>query len=71
MRVGWKMTIVVIIHDVMLDLRTKGADDMQLRRSLWERFGKIFRQGRINESDMGGTIEFKFKRCYKIQRAAP
>ncbi len=41
MQVGWKVTSVVTIHDVMLDLRLNGVGDRQLRQTLWERFGKI------------------------------
>jgi hypothetical protein len=40
-----------------------------LRRDLWARFGKICRQESINEPELGGTVEFKFKKHYKIQRA--
>ena len=61
------MTIGVTIHDVMLDLRPNGAGGRHLRCTLWEIYGKIFHQGSINELDLGGTIEFEFKRHYKFQ----
>lgn len=64
------MTVEVIIHDGMLDLRPNGAGDRHLRRDLWARFRKICRQGSINEPDLGRTVEFKFKKCYKLQGAA-
>ena len=60
-RVGQKVIVEVTIHDGMLD--------RHLRHDLWERSGKICRQGSINEPDFGGAIEFKFKRHYKLQRA--
>ena len=69
-RVGWKVTVVVNIHDVMLDLRPNAAGGRHLRCALWERFGKICHQGSINGPNLGGTIEFKFKRAYKLQRTA-
>lgn len=67
--VGWKVTILVTVHDVMLDLRPNGVGDRNLRRTLWVRIGKIFRQVSINESDLGGMVEFKFKRRHQLQRA--
>jgi len=63
------VTIEVTIHDGMLDLTPNGAGDKQLRCELWARFGKIYHQGSINEPVLGGTFEFKFKKCYKVQRA--
>jgi len=68
MRVGWKVTVGVTIHDVMLELRPNGVGGRHLRHTLRARFGKICRQGSINEPVLGVTIEFKFKRCYKLQR---
>ena len=67
MRVGQKVTIEVTIHDGMLDLRPNGTGDRHLRHNLWARCGKIRHQGRINEPDFGGTVEFKFKMFYKLQ----
>ncbi len=66
--VGWKVTVIVTIHDVMLGLRPNGAGGRHLRQTLWAIFGKICHQGRINGSDLGGTVKFKFKRRYKLQR---
>ena len=63
------MTVSVTIHDVMLGLRSNGVGGKHLRQTLWARFGKIYYQGRINGLDLGGTVKFKFKRCYKLQRA--
>lgn len=48
-QVGQKVTIEVNIHDGMLELRPNGVGDRHLRRNLWERFGKIYHQGSINE----------------------
>lgn len=70
MRVGQKVTVEVTIHNGMLDLRPNGAGGRHLRHDLWEIFGKIYHQGSINDPDLGGTVEFKFKRPYKLQRAA-
>lgn len=64
------MTVEVTIHDGMLDLRPNGAGDGHLRHDLWARFGKIYHQSSFNEPDLGGTVEFKFKKCYKLQGAA-
>lgn len=64
------MTVEVTIHDGMLDLRPIGADGRHLRHDLWEIFRKICRQGSINKSDLGGTVEFKFEKHYKLQGAA-
>jgi len=69
MQVGQKVTVGVTIHDVMLDLRPNGAGGRNLRHDLWVRFGKICHQGSINALDLGGMVEFKFKRHYKLQRA--
>jgi len=68
-RVGQKVTIWVTIHDVMLDLRLEGVSDKHLRCDLWEIFGKICCEESINELDLGRTVEFKFKKRYKLQRA--
>ena len=43
--------------------------ERHLRHTLWEIFGKICRQGSINGQDLAGTVEFKLKRRYKLQRA--
>lgn len=64
------MSIGVTIHDVMLDFRPNRVGDRDLRFDLWVRFGKIYHQWSINELDLGGMVEFKFKRCYKLKRAA-
>jgi len=48
MRVGWEVTVEVIIDNGMLDLRPNGADNGHLRCNLWARFGKIYHQERIN-----------------------
>ena len=70
MRVGWKVTVVVTIHDVMLELRPNGVGDRHLRRDLWAIFGEIYCQGSINGLDFRGMVEFKFKRNYKLQRVS-
>ena len=66
--VGWKVTVIVTIHDVMLGLRPNGAGGKHLRQTLWARFLKIYRQLTINGPNVGGTVELKFKRRYKLQR---
>jgi len=68
MRVGPKVTVGVTIHNGMLYLRPNGAGGRNLRHNLWKIFGKIFRQRSINDLDLGGTVEFKFKRHYKLKR---
>ena len=68
-QVGWKVTIEVTIHDVILQLRPNGVGDRHLRRDLWARFGKIYCQASISEPDLGGIVEFKFTRQYKLQGA--
>ena len=70
MRVSQKVTIEVTIHDGMLDLRPNRAGDRHIRHNLWERFRKIYYQGSINELYLGGVVEFKFKKRYKLQRDA-
>lgn len=67
-QVGQKVTVEVTIHNVMLDLRPYEGGGRHLRHDLLVRFGKICGQGSINEFDLGGTIEFEFKRHYKLQR---
>lgn len=64
------MTVGVTVHDMMSNLRQRGADGRQLRHELRARFGTICRQEGINDSKVGGMVEFKFKRCYKIPRAS-
>ena len=66
--VGWKVTVIVTIHDVMLVLRPNGVGSKHSRWTLWGRFLKISSQLSINGQNVGGTIEFKFKRLYKLQR---
>ena len=68
-QVGWNMTVIVTIHNVMLGLRSNGAGDRHLRRILWVRFLEIYRQSSINGLNMGGMVEFEFKRPYKLQVA--
>ena len=68
-RVGWEVTIGVTVHDGMSDLRKKRAGDGHLRHELRARFGTICHQERINGLELGGTVEFEFKKRYKIQRA--
>jgi len=67
--VGQKVTIEVTIHDGMLDLRPNGTGSEHIRRNLWAIFGKIYYQESINGPELGGTIEFEFKRHYKTKRA--
>ena len=44
-------------------------DGKQLRHKVKIRFGTICHQSHINESNMGGMVEFEFKRAYKSQVA--
>jgi len=69
-RVGWKVIVIVTIHNVMLGLRPNGVGGRHLRRTLWARFGIIYYQGSINGPDLEGTVEFEFKMNYKLQRDA-
>ena len=59
------MTVGVAIHDEMSDLRKKGVGSGHLRHELRARFGAIYRQESIDGLELGGAIEFEFKRCYK------
>ena len=70
MWVGQKMIVEVTTQDGMLDLKKNGVGNGHLRRDLWVRFGKICCQGSINDLDLGGTVKFKFKMRYKLQRAS-
>jgi len=70
MRVGQKVTVEVNIHDWILNLRPNGVGSRHLRHDLWAIFWKISHQESINEPELGRMIKFKFKKCYKIQRAA-
>lgn len=67
---SWEVTVGVIIHDRMSDLRQNGAGGRHLRRELWTIFGKIFHQERIKGPKSGGTVEFKLERCYKTHSAS-
>ena len=69
-RVGHKVIVEVTIHDGMLDLRPNGAGGRHLRRDLWARFGKIFRQDSIDGLKLWGTVKFEFKSRYKTPRAS-
>jgi len=64
------VTAKVTIHYVMLGLRPNGVGSRHLRQDLWAKFGKIRYQGSINGPNLGGTVQFKFKSCYKLQRTA-
>lgn len=67
---GQKVTVIVTIHDVMLVLRSNGVGSRNLSQDFWDRFGKIYRQGSINEPDLWAMVEFKFKKRYELQRDA-
>ena len=68
MQVCQKVTIKVTVHNWMVGLWPNGVSGRHLRRNLWIRFLKIYRQSSINGPNVGGTVEFKFKRRYKLQR---
>lgn len=63
--IGWEVTIGVTVHDEMSGLRPNGEDGGLLRQQLWEKFQKICRQESIDGLELGRTVEFEFKRCYK------
>ena len=67
-QVGWEVTIGVTVHDGMSDLRPNGTGGGHLRCELRARFGTIFHQESINDSELGGTVKFKFKGGYKTPR---
>ena len=69
-RVGWKVTVGVTIHDRMFDLRQNGVGAGHLRHKLRARFGTICHQESIDGPELGGMVEFEFKRCYKTPRAS-
>ena len=68
-QVGWEITIGVTVHDEMPNLRQKGAGSENLRHELRARFGAICCQESIDGPELGGTVRFEFKRCYKTPRA--
>ena len=64
------MTVGVTVHDKITNLRQRGAGSRKLRHELRARFGTICCQEGINDSKVGGMVEFKFKGCYKTLRAS-
>ena len=68
-RVGWEVTIGVTVHEKMSNLRQRRPGGMQLRHEVKTRFGTICRQSSINVPNMGGTVEFEFKKAYESQMA--
>ena len=66
--VGWEVTVGVTIHNEMSNLRQKGAGSRQLRHEVRAIFVTIYRQECINDSEVWGTVEFKFKWHYKNPR---
>lgn len=64
------MTIGVIVHDGMSDLRKMGVGGGHLRHELRERFGTIYCQEFINGPELGGMVEFEFIRSYKTLGAS-
>ena len=68
-QVHQKVTVKVIFHDLMVRLWPNGAGGRHIRRNLWIRFLKIYRQSSINGPNVGGLVEFEFKRRYKLQVA--
>jgi len=69
-RVGWEVIVGITVHDKVSNLTQRGVDNGKLIHELRDRFGTICRQEGINDSEVGGMVEFKFKRCYKIPRAS-
>lgn len=70
MTVDWEITIGITVHDEMSNLKQKGLGDGKLRHKLRTRFGMICCQECINDSEVGGAVEFKFKRRYKTPRTS-
>lgn len=60
-----EVTVGVTVHDEMSNLRLNGVGDVHLRHELWEIFGTIYRQERIDGPKLGGMVEFVFKSRYK------
>lgn len=69
-RVGWEVIVDVTVHDKRSNLRQKGASGVQLRQELRARFGTIYRQEGINDSEVEGMVEYTFKQYYKIPWAS-
>ena len=69
-RVGWEVTIGVTVHDKRSNLKQKGVSNGQLRHEIRARFGMIYYQEGINDSEVGGRDKFKPKRFYKSPRAS-
>ena len=59
------MTVKVIVHDLMVEVRPNGAGNGHLRQNVWLRSLKICRQSGINEPILEGTVGFKIP--YKLQ----
>lgn len=70
MRVGWEVTVGVIVHDGMSSLRPNEVGGRHLRKQLWAIFWKIYLQESIDGQNLGGTVEFEFKRHFKNLRAS-
>ena len=70
MRLRYKVTVGVIVRDKRSNLRQKGAGEEKLRHELRARFQMICFQEGIDGSKVGGMVEFKFKRYYKIPRTS-
>ena len=60
-RVGWEVTVDVTVHEKRSNLRQKGAGGETLREELRARFRTIYHQEGINDSEVEGMVEFKFK----------
>jgi len=56
----------VTVHEKRSNLRQKGAGGGPLRQELRARFGTICHQEGINDSEVEGMVEFKFKHYCKI-----
>jgi len=69
-RVGWEVIVGVTVHDGISDLRQKGVGGRNLRHKLRARFRAIYCEERNDDSELGGTVGFEFKRCYKTPRAS-
>ena len=67
--VGWEVTVGITIHDMMSNLRQKGAGSGHLRHELRARFEAICCQESIDGLELGETVGFEFKRGYKTPGA--
>jgi len=59
MQVSQKVTVKVIVHDLMIEMSPNGVGKRNLRQTLWVRSLEICLQSNINEPNVGGMVGFE------------